>query len=231
MGFADQLIGVELAATATQSSSSALLPGEFQYEAAGRPSVQVGARDDLSGLYQRATAAQSAPIQTLQPAEANARPLVPDKDYIGHGDPGWPLKDRMAPDHGGATSPTWLIERGIAAGASLYSTALYAPELSSKLPPGATFPTPHSMGNISRAQWKAALPSQVGKVVGWSWVADTALDLTLLNNKSTSWKTIAVDVALPLAAQTLIRGLGPMGAIAASVAGHAAEKYFFEKDR
>jgi hypothetical protein len=208
------------------------LPSEFQYQAGGRPQVQVGSADDLSGIYRRATGSQPAPIQNFQPAPpSDARPLLPQKDYIGPGDQGRPLKDRMAPDNGGPTSAMWLMERGLAGGASIYATALHAPELSSRLPAGKTWPTPASLGTIERSEWKAALPSEVGKVVGWSWAADTVLDLTLLSNKSTSWKTIAVDVALPLAAKTLIRGLGPVGAIAVSVAGHAAEKYFLEDNR
>lgn len=66
------------------------------------------------------------------------------------------------------------------------------------------------------------------KVLGGSLMYTTLADMTLFRDRTTSWKTVAVDVATPLATNAILGRTKMVATLASSLGAHAIEKSLFE---
>jgi hypothetical protein len=176
---------------------------------------------------------RTAPRDT-QPAQRTGGEMPPErqspKPDARSADPTNPLKDRMGLDAGPYNIP-FLADRTIAAVASAAAAQRDIPMLAERMAAGAKYPSVGSLYSVRGDEWMKAGSTQVGKIIGGALIADTALDLTLFSDRTTSWRTWAVDGAAPFFAKTLLARFGFAGGLVASVGAHAAEKWFLEEKR
>jgi hypothetical protein len=128
----------------------------------------------------------------------------------------------------GGIGAMWLLDRGVSLGATGVAAAKFIPNLQTLMPEGASIPTLGSIRAIPKDEWLNAARTDLGKAMGGAWVGDTLLDATLLKGRDTSWKTLLVDVATPLAISRILPGFGLGKTIAATMGAHAVEKLMFE---
>jgi hypothetical protein len=89
--------------------------------------------------------------------------------------------------------------------------------------------TASTIGTAGKEFLQSSAKADLGKVLGGSFIATTALDLTLLSGRTTSWKTLAVDVAMPLASAALFgKWASPLKIIGITAGAHTLEKLLFE---
>lgn len=122
----------------------------------------------------------------------------------------------------------WLGERALSLGATGVAAHAFIPNLQTFLAEGKSVPTLSSLRSIPKNEWMAAAKTDVGKSMTGAWLGNTLLDATLLSDRETSWKTLAVDVATPLVIGRFFPGAGVAKTIGASMVVHAAEKVLFE---
>lgn len=92
--------------------------------------------------------------------------------------------------------------------------------------------TGSTIGTSGKEFLQASAKTDLGKVLGGSFLATTALDLTLLSGRETSWKTMVVDVATPLASSVLLGKFAtPLKVIGITAGAHTLEKLLFEEKK
>lgn len=128
----------------------------------------------------------------------------------------------------GGIDAMWWADRGLSLGATGLAATKFIPNLSTFVAEGSTIPSLSAVKSIPKGEWSTALRTDLGKAMGGAWLGDTVLDATLLKDRETSWKTLAVDVATPFLANRLLPGLGLGKTIAVSLGAHVAEKLFLE---
>lgn len=129
---------------------------------------------------------------------------------------------------GGGIDAMWWADRGLSLGATGLAATKYIPNLSTFVAEGSTIPSLSAVKSIPKGEWSTAIRTDLGKAMGGAWLGDTVLDATLLKDRETSWKTLAVDIATPFLANRFLPGLGLGKTIALSLGAHAAEKMFLE---
>lgn len=89
--------------------------------------------------------------------------------------------------------------------------------------------TATTVGTAGREFAQATYKTDLGKVLAGSFVANTAVDMLFFGDKTTSWKTWAVDIATPLAATALLgKFASPLKVIGITVGAHSLEKMLLE---
>lgn len=204
-----------------------------------RPNPVVEPPRATQGDPQRGT--QGDPPRITQGDRGNGAPQPVVGDTIRPNpranDPTNPLRENQR-DNEGPYNQMWWIDRLAAAGATAYVGMRDIPQLNAHIPQGNTFHTMSSARGIPTADWQAAGRTNMGMLMGGAFVADTILDHTVFQNKTTSLATAAVDVGVPFFARQILdlakgwtsRYTLPLS-LAIAVGAHAAEKYFYETDR
>lgn len=125
----------------------------------------------------------------------------------------------------------WIVDRTLSMGAIGYAGQSHIGNLNALLPEGALRPSIASMRAVPRAEWMAAGKAPLGKAMLGAWAGNTLLDLTVLSDRGTSWKTMAVDIATPILTNTVLKKFGMAKTIAISLGAHTLEKVLLEEKK
>ncbi|MFN8658264.1 MAG: hypothetical protein U0105_18155 [Candidatus Obscuribacterales bacterium] len=142
----------------------------------------------------------------------------------------------------GGSDLMWYLDRTAALGSSVYAAHKGIAGAEKFLPTAyealqglktkGLGETASVLGTSGKEFLQTSAKTDLGKVLGANFVATTLLDSTLFSNKTTSWKTLVVDIGTPLIANSI---LGPEGkmlkTLAWTVGLHSAEKMLFEQNK
>lgn len=143
----------------------------------------------------------------------------------------------------GGSDLMWYLDRAAATGASVYAAHRGIAGAETFLPTAyealqgvktkGLGQTASAIGASGKEFLQTSAKTDLGKVLGANLAATTLLDMTLFSNKTTSWKTMVVDIGTPLIANSILGGTKGkvLKTVAWTVGLHSAEKLLLEQNK